>query len=226
MKWFCLLVYLLFSFSGTLQAQDKASPAGSGSWKRGLYFGFGQSRLAIKESNWRQTTYRDSIISIRSTEGFALYMGIMVQYQLDDTWGIRGSLQLSFDDGKIVLEKQQGPETLKKEQVFLAVPIYLVGTQKVNKKHIVYGLAGPNLRYDLAANIESTRIVATKSFVPAADLGVGFGFNIKGSFMLCPEIIYSIGLGNARDNASNIFANVVSSVKTGGYHFKLLLQSL
>ena len=213
------MVAIIHSSNGQSEGKGK-----SGKWARGTVVGGGISRFKIKETNWRQTTYKDSLNSVKPEGSGAVTFGFLLRYQMGAMIALRTKLQLSIEGGRMIYERKTFKETIKAPNVYLDFPVHFTLHQP-NKAASPYLILGSTIRFGLGNDPKVEEILPTKQFTITADLGAGIEFRQK-TYIIAPEVYYSRGMTNIKGSINNLYNNVLESSRKQGFYLALNFRSL
>lgn len=118
--------FLLLSISVTCSAQIKNESKKVNNLNKGLFFGYGNSKFRIKESNWKQTTYRDSLSEVKALNAGALNFGFLLGYPLSPITTIRIKFGLDFVDNVIYFYRPNQLEEIKLPETAIIIPTHIL----------------------------------------------------------------------------------------------------
>lgn len=161
-------------------------------FRYGFLVGYATDWLAVSQATLSGTEpYLNPTDPFSSNAGNT---GIDLQFWIGDKFGARLQPLLSFSTQKHTLITNQGMEiSAIIDRVFVEVPVQALMRLKPTGA-TPYVFAGPRLRYDIHGN-QSTVFFPLGRTNVAADLGVGYTFNLK-KIRISPELTFSGGLKN------------------------------
>ena len=219
-----LIVFLFLSFSNPCSAQIKAESKKGKNLNKGLFFGYGISKYRIKESNWSQTTYRDSLDKVNSPNKNAQSIGFLLGYPLSSITSIRIKLGLDFIYNEVHFYRPNQLDKIKLPEIAFISPIHiLISTPLQPIKP--YFFTGGTFRFSLGKVDSIEGKIPTRKFDIAGDLGIGIVFKTR-SFAITPELFISKGFLNLKKPRNNLYGNVVESYKKQIVFFQLIVENL
>lgn len=224
-KYIGLLFILLIATKANSQSksQKKLKPQKT---SKGFFIGYGNSKFQIKESDWRNTTYNDSLSSINSKGLGSFSLGILLKADFNRYFSFRTKFQLFFDKSNLVYDKKGIVEKNKVEQIFFDFPLHF--TLQTGRGNIMpYALFGSTIRFGPANDELENDKIQPKRFDLTGDIGVGIEYEFKKEgFVFAPEFIFSRGLVNAKGGINNLYNNVLVSLNRQSFCFVLNFRSI
>lgn len=158
-------------------------------------------------------------------------LGIIYQVNLGGSISIRPSATVSFGNTDIDFQRRNvtgGPITtetvsVKSSSVNVSLPLII---RLGNKNVAPYIALGPSFSYMLNGAASTDEILPVKKSLFLGDGGLGVDINLlKSGIILSPELKYSAGLSEWRDeSATGNYANALSSLKKNGFTLSLYLR--
>ena len=171
-----------------------------------------------------------SYIGVAAGSAPTFDIGFIYQVNLAGFISIRPATTVSFETTDIVLEKravtgQPNTETVsvKTTAVNIALPVII----RLSSKNIApYISLGASLNYVFKQDNVSSEILPVKKSMVFGDAGVGVDINIlKSGIIFSPELKYSAGLSDVKDNAaSTAQATALSSLKKNAFTLSFYLR--
>ena len=179
-------------------------------------------------------TYKEtgntSIVGVNPKNIIKFDVGIIYQVSIGKVISIRPATQLSIEGGELVYERRSAtggvntldPVKLKNTSVSFSLPIII----RLSDKNIApFIMMGPTYNYIVNQNADAAKKVPLKKSVLLADAGLGVDIALaKSGLVLSPEIKYSQGLNNLKEDARTEYTNTVSSLKKRGITFSVYLR--
>jgi len=157
--------------------------------------------------------------------------GIIYQVGLGGNFSIRPAATVGFENTEIAFYRRSGTGgpvitekvLLKNTMVSIALPFVIRITAKNTAPFLSLG---PSFSYLFSQDNTSGDILPLKKSVFAGNAGLGVDIGLgKSGFILSPEIKYSIGLSDMKDNTSTSnYALAVSSLKKETFSLNLYLK--
>jgi tetratricopeptide (TPR) repeat protein len=168
-------------------------------------------------------------VASNTAPGFDL--GIISQVNLGNTISIRPAATVSFGNTDIDFERRPvtgGPiitETIqvKGTSVNITLPLII----RLSSNNIApYIALGPSFSYMLSQDAASSALVPLKKSMFLGNGGIGVDINLlRSGIVLSPELQYSAGFSDARDNASTTaYSRALSSLKRNAFTFNVYLR--
>jgi len=111
---------------------------------------------------------------------------------------------------------------IKNTSIHVAVPLIIHFS---NKKIAPFISLGPSFNYIISQDARSTELLPVKKSVFLGDAGLGVDITLgKSRLILSPELRYTQGFNNQKENAGTEFATVTSSLKQRGVTFSIYLR--
>ena len=158
-------------------------------------------------------------------------LGIIYQVNLGGSISIRPSATVSFGNTDIDFQRRNvtgGPITtetisVKSSSINVSLPLII---RLGNKNVAPYIALGPSFSYMLNGAASADEILPVKKSLFLGDGGLGVDINLlKSGIILSPELKYSAGLSEWRDDAgTSNYANALSSLKKNGFTLSLYLR--
>ena len=158
-------------------------------------------------------------------------LGIIYQVNLGGSISIRPSATVSFGNTDIDFQRRNvtgGPITtetvsVKSSSVNVSLPLII---RLGNKNVAPYIALGPSFSYMLNGAASADEILPVKKSLFLGDGGLGVDINLlKSGIILSPELKYSAGLSEWRDDAgTSNYASALSSLKKNGFTLSLYLR--
>lgn len=228
-NWPCALTILALA----KKAMDNKQPDNNTTKKKpklpgrnsfGITVGGGLAQEAPSFAGTRNTPF----IGVTGKDRAVFDLGLIYQVGLGGSVDIRPSVQIAFDGGDLFYERTPtaGPRfdtvSLKNSSFVLSVPLIF----RLSKKEIApFIMLGPSFSYVIGQNATAQERVPVKKSVALGEAGLGLDIGIpKAGIILSPEIKYSRGLSNQRDDAGTIYTTVLSALKKQGFTFHLYLR--
>jgi tetratricopeptide (TPR) repeat protein len=158
-------------------------------------------------------------------------LGIIYQVNIGGSISIRPSATVSFGNTDIDFQRRNvtgGPITtetvsVKSSSVNVSLPLII---RLGNKNVAPYIALGPSFSYMLNGAASTDEILPVKKSLFLGDGGLGVDINLlKSGIILSPELKYSAGLSEWRDDAATSnYALALSSLKKNGFTLSLYLR--
>ena len=158
-------------------------------------------------------------------------LGIIYQVNLGGSISIRPSATVSFGNTDIDFQRRNvtgGPITtetvsVKSSSVNVSLPLII---RLGNKNVAPYIALGPSFSYMLNGAASADELLPVKKSLVLGDGGLGVDINLlKSGIILSPELKYSAGLSEWRDDAgTSNYASALSSLKKNGFTLSLYLR--
>ena len=158
-------------------------------------------------------------------------LGIIYQVNLGGSISIRPSATVSFGNTDIDFQRRNvtgGPITtetisVKSSSINVSLPLII---RLGNKNVAPYIALGPSFSYMLNGAASADEILPVKKSLFLGDGGLGVDINLlKSGIILSPELKYSAGLSEWRDDTgTSNYANALSSLKKNGFTLSLYLR--
>ena len=158
-------------------------------------------------------------------------LGIIYQVNLGGSISIRPSATVSFGNTDIDFQRRNvtgGPITtetvsVKSSSVNVSLPLII---RLGNKNVAPYIALGPSFSYMLNGAASADELLPVKKSLFLGDGGLGVDINLlKSGIILSPELKYSAGLSEWRDDAgTSNYASALSSLKKNGFTLSLYLR--
>jgi phage gpG-like protein len=170
-------------------------------------------------------------VGVESNTAATANLGFIYQVNLGNTISIRPTATVSVENNSIDFQRrpltggQLITETVKVNGtgVNIALPLII----RLSSKNIApYIALGPSFSYLLSQNSSSSEILPVKKSLIFGNggLGVDIGF-LKSGLILSPELKYSAGFSDIKDNApASSYSAAVSSLKKNAFSFSLYLR--
>jgi hypothetical protein len=230
--WSCALNTMALVRNTSAQQQNKNDKENTASKKTarknsfGLVTGSGVSQLNPSYTEAGNTT----IIGVNGNNIIKLDLGIFFQTSIGKYISIRPATMLSLEGGELVYDRRNATggvitqETikLKNTSISLSVPVII----KLSDKNIVPFISlGPAFNYIVNQNADASAKVPVKKSVFMGDAGLGIDIPVgKNGIILSPELKYTQGFNNLRENTRNEYTNTLSSLKKQGITFSIYLR--
>ena len=158
-------------------------------------------------------------------------LGFIYQVNLGNVISIRPAVTVSFENTDIDFQRRAitgGPITIetvsvKGTAVNIALPLLI----RLSSKNIApYIALGPSFSYFLNQNTASSDLLPVKKslFIGNGGLGVDIGL-LKSGFIISPELKYSAGFSDMKDNAATTsYARALSSLKKNTFSLNVYLR--
>ena len=158
-------------------------------------------------------------------------LGIIYQVSIGGNISVRPSATVSIGNTDIDFQRRNvtgGPITtetiaVKSSSVNVSLPMII----RLNNKNIApYIALGPSFSYLLSGSASADEILPVKKSLFLGDGGIGVDINLlKSGFILSPELKYSAGLSEWKDDAATSnYAAAVSSLKKNGFTLSLYFR--
>ena len=228
------LLLVLFNFSADAQfLPKKHGPKDTSNVPRKTQFllmlGINKSQLKLKNANWDQGVidYRDSLSGIFSSRKTGLELGLGLQFNVNPAFAVRPLLYLSFQEEMLSYFKVAGQQDIKKTPVLAHLSIPVLYKVKLGERIWTYVGAGPalSIRANPDEEENNPNNLPLKSAYVSANFIAGVDIHPKKfGFYLSPEFRVSNGLTSIQKNASNLYSNVLTSVKRQIWSFSLTFK--
>jgi Caspase domain len=179
-------------------------------------------------------TYTDApnsnVIGVTPKDILKLDLGIIYQVSIGKNISIRPTTLLSMEGGELIFSRRlstggqvtQEIVRLKNTSVSAGLPVIIYLS---NKKVAPFISLGPSFNYIISQNSTTAERVPVKKSVLLGDAGLGADIAIgKSRLMLSPELKYTQGFNNQREDAGTEFTNNLSSLKKRGITFSIYLR--
>ncbi|MEO7983713.1 MAG: outer membrane beta-barrel protein, partial [Bacteroidota bacterium] len=231
-KWVCALTTLALvqkAMGNTknpdpTNKQPKKSPGKS---RFGITAGGGLTRSNPTYSGNVNTGF----VGVNANSATTLDLGLVCQVTISNTIAIRPATTITFDAMDIDFQRRPATggapitETMsvKSNSVSLALPVII---KLSTKKTIPYISLGPSFNYLLGQNSATADILPLKKFGFSGDAGIGIDLgNAKSPIIITPELKYSAGLSDNKDNtATSPNATALSSLKKNAFTLSIYLR--
>lgn len=227
-----ILIVLLFFITTRTLGQHEISvnsinPTGFAKPRAfGLAVGAGTSRFKVTNSNWKQGTinYNDSLNSITSKSGFKFDVSLLYFINFNQTFAFRPTITVSFTEDKILYNKFRLDETIDASTVSgtASLPILFKFRSKSVQPFIV---AGPSFSFVLGQDDKGKNFLPLKKVDLLGDIGFGIDIDIpKWIVITSPEIKYSSGFLNRKEEANNLYTNTIEQLKRRTFTFTIYMR--
>ncbi len=177
----------------------------------GIVTGIGQSAFKIKETNWNQTTLKDTFNSVIANSGLLVIIGNEVKFKITNNFSYRQRLLLNFESTTLQFDtKKHGVKKLKVQNVVIEAPIHFIFQRTFDNKR-PYILLGSTLKYNLGQSKDVKDKFQIKPFDMTADLGIGIEIKLM-KFLIAPELNFSQSLLNIQKNIGTNYSNTISKL--------------
>jgi len=186
MKSIATFLFALF-FGIVVNAQEQSSfeiP-----WTFGLSWGVNHTNIIAPQS-------LQGVGEINNKTGFQL--GVLSKYQVTKRFSIDPKMDISFNQGQIVLSNMEGSQSQYDVLPISANVMTHFTFKKSEGRMKPYFFAGPNFKLPIAQQPKEST-----AFSSSYDLAIDFGIGIEKSFSkfnFSPELRYSYGLLNVNQN--------------------------
>ena len=192
----------------------------------GLAVGAATSRFKVRNSNWKQGTinYNDSLNSIISKSGFKFDVSLLYFINFNKTFAFRPTITISFTGDKIQYNKSQLVETIDASTLsgMASLPMLFKFKGKRIQPFIV---AGPSFSFVLGQDDKGKNLLPLKTADLLGDIGLGVDIDIpKWIVIASPEIKYSSGFLNKKEEANNLYTNTIEQLKRRSFTFTIYLR--
>jgi Caspase domain len=230
-NWACALTTLaIIQKAGRQNNPDKTTnPTNKKPIKKnsfGVVAGSGASQL--------NPTYTDAgntnIVGVNPKDIIKLDLGIIYQVGLSKNVSIRPSTLITMEGGELVYERRLvtggqivlDPVKLKNTSVTVALPMLI----RFSDKNITPFISlGPSFSYIVSQNAATATRIPVKKSILMGDAGIGVDIGLaKSRLILSPEIKYTQGFNNIRDDGKNEYTNTLSALKKRGITFSVYLR--
>jgi hypothetical protein len=216
-----ILIFFLLTISCLESKAQSSRPVSKLS--KGFAIGYDRTSFVIKENNWRQTAYKDTLNSISTEWSGGFTLGILLKVKLNQRFCFRPKFQFSFQQRILVYNKKNEMEKVKAERIFFDFPLHFI-FQKGLGKYSPYILFGSTVRFGFQAQDISEDLYA-KNFDFTGDIGFGLEIKLK-DCVVAPEIFYSNGFVNLKSRVNNLYNNVLNSYKGRNISFTVNFRSI
>ncbi|MEO6611092.1 MAG: caspase family protein [Chitinophagaceae bacterium] len=168
-------------------------------------------------------------VASNTTPGFGL--GVISQVNLGTAISIRPAVTVSFGNTEINFERRPvtggpviiEPIRVKGTSVNVVLPLII----RLSSKDIApYIALGPSFSYLLSQDASSAVLLPVKKSMFLGNGGFGVDINLlKSGIVLSPELQYSAGFSDIKDNASTTtYSRALSSLKRNAFTFNVYLR--
>jgi len=230
-KWSCAMNTLALVKTTTEQTnQNKPKPQQVKNPIRknsfGIIMGSGTSQLKPTYNEEPNT----SIIDVNASNIIKLDFGIFYQANIGKNIFVRPATIISMEGGKLVYTRKNisglpnTEETLNLKNTTLCFSLPLI-VKLSDKNTAPYISIGPSFNYIMNQNKNVSKRVPVKKSVITGDAGLGVDFPLgKSGLIISPEIKYTQGFNNLKEDARNEYTNTISSLKKRGFTFSIYLR--
>jgi tetratricopeptide (TPR) repeat protein len=179
-------------------------------------------------------TYKDAgntnIVGVNPKNIIKLDLGIIYQVGIGKNVSLRPSALITTEGGELVYQRRlvtggqiiSDPVKLKNTSVTATLPLLI---RLSDKKIAPFISLGPSFSYVLSQNAATATRIPVKKSILMGDAGIGVDIDFaKSRLVLSPEIKYTQGFNNIRDDGKNEFTNTLSSLKKRGVTFSIYLR--
>ncbi len=229
-NWLCALTTLALVRNAVQQPnQNKPNNTGNKPVRKNSFGGVvggGISQLNPTFAGSRNS----NIIGINARDIIKADIGAFYQLAIGKTISLRPATVISIEGGELVYDRRNatgGPifrdtVKLKNTSVSVSLPVII---HLSDKKIAPFISLGPSFNYILSQDATSSERVPVKKSVILGDAGLGVDIALgKSRLMLSPEIKYTQGFNDQREDAGNDFTNTLSSLKKRGFTFSVYLR--
>ena len=228
-NWLCALTTLALVKNAADQPKNDKKKTAKKQLARnsfGVVAGSGISQL--------RPTYTDAansnIIGVNPKDILKLDLGLIYQAGLGKNISIRPAAVISMEGGELIFESRPstgGPITqeivrLKNTSAGISVPVIIHFS---NNKIAPFISLGPTFNYIISQNADASKRVPVKKSAFLGDAGLGMDIPIgKSKLILSPELRYTQGFNNQREDAGTELTNNLSALKKRGITFGIYLR--
>ena len=218
MKKFKILLALLtiaqFAF-----AQAPVSPK---SYSMGILLGVDYSNLIAKSREPSNNVLEYT--TLESERGVGFSMGIFYRWRLNENFAIVPQAVLAFQDNKVDFRlPNQTTQRVKIEPVTIEFPVHLVFTKNFGKGISPSVSLGAKYIYDIGER-EGDFQEDLKRNDLALDVGGGVEIDFK-KFKMKPELLYSFGTINLRDNTNELLNHEVGFIIRNKFSIRMMFYN-
>ena len=229
-NWLCALTTLALVKNAAQQPNQNKPNNTSNKTARKNSFG-GVVGGGISQLNPTFAGSRNSnIIGINARDIIKADIGVFYQLGIGKNISIRPGTVVSIEGGELIYDRRNATGgtvfrdtvKLKNTSVSLSLPVII---HLSDKKIAPFISLGPSFNYILSQDATSSERVPVKKSVILGDAGLGVDIALgKSRLMLSPEIKYTQGFNDQREDAGNDFTNTLSSLKKRGITFSVYLR--
>ncbi len=230
-KWPCALATLALIQNSTVsQPEQPKKPVKSPSPFRKASFGFTLGGGLTQSNPGYSGNANSGFTGVTSNSATGFDLGFIYQVNIGGNIFIRPEINVTTENTRINFEIRSGTGNLPDQVVDvkgIATNIALPVVIRFSSKTIApYIMLGPSFNYLLSQNSTSTEQLPVKKslFIGQGGFGVDIGLG-KSGFALSPELKYSAGLSDMKDNAATTsFARALSSLKKNMFSLNVYLR--
>jgi hypothetical protein len=172
----------------------------------------------------------NNVVGINPKNIVRLDVGFIYQAGIGKNISIRPSAIIAMEGGELVYQRQiatGGPITpdpvkLKNTTISVALPLVI----RLSDKNIAPFISmGPSFSYVVSQNAAASAKVPVKKSILSGDAGIGLDIGLaKSRLILSPELKFTQGLNNLKEDARTEYTNTLSSLKKQGITFSIYLR--
>ncbi len=171
-----------------------------------------------------------NVIGVSPKDIVKFDLGVIYQAGIGKNMSVRPSTILSMEGGELIYERRNatgGQATqqtirLKNVSAGLSLPVII----KFSSKNFApFFSLGPTFNYVISQDADAQKLVPVKKSVLLGDAGLGIDIALgKNRLILSPEVKYSQGFNNSKEDAGTEFTNTISSLKKRGITLSVYLR--
>ncbi len=170
------------------------------------------------------------VIGVNPRNILKLDLGIIYQAGIGPNISLRPTTLVSIEGGELIFDRRAptgGPvfhDTVKLKNTSVSVSLPVI-FHLPGKKIIPFISLGPTFNYIISQDASATERVPVKKSVILGDAGFGIDIPMgKSKLFLSPELRYTHGFNNQREDARTEYTNNLSSLKKRGITFSIYLR--
>ena len=231
-KWPCALTTLALAQQAlNKKPADPKKPSKNNVPLRKASFGFTLGGGLNQSNPTYSGNANTGFIDVQSNTAPTGRLGIIYQVNFGNTISIRPTTTVSFENTDIDFHRRSpsgGPVTIetvsiKGTAVNIALPLIIRLSSKTISPYIALG---PSFSYLFSQNSTSSELLPVKKSLVLANGGIGVDIGLlKSGLCLSPELKYSAGLSNIRDDAATTpYAAALTELKKNSFTLSLYLR--
>jgi hypothetical protein len=229
------LISILFTFSSTvclsqLDSLKMETPKKKDYTRKkqlGLLLGIGYSKIKIKLSDWQQGNidYRDSLKGIKTNSISLIEFGFAYYINVSKPFSIQPAYYLSFDGGKHVYQRNSIGESVDLSTISHKLSLTLI-FKYYKVKTVPFLSIAPTILYmqyqheDFANKLPLNKV----DFLGEISIGLDFP-SPKLKCIISPQIKYSHGFLNAKNDLNNIYSNTIEKQMRRAFIFTISFRA-
>lgn len=185
----------------------------------GIDFGY----VKVENSDWESLGIANEINELKVQNKFGFSLGLMYRFNISEQFSIAPQTIIAFQKNMLIYDlENQDNHQASIRPALIELPLHFVFSQSKNKKVSPQVFGGGRYTHDISKQEPDVKLNLKKNNF-AIDLGTGLDIAFN-KFSLKPELIYSFGVVNLKNNDADLFNSAIERISRDKISFRIVLS--